>query len=116
MHIGKFMLKMLLSAFFAAAGSFHFVKPAFYAKMMPSFLPVWLHFVAGICEIILALGLWTQHQSLAAKGMIALLIAVYPANIKAAMWPEIYPEIAPWKQIVRLPFQFLFIAWAYMFV
>ena len=108
--------KAALSLLFLLGGMNHFIAPRFYEKMMPSILPLWLHYVAALCEIAGAIGLWIAPlQTAAAWGLIALLIAVFPANIKAAMYPELYPQIAASKQYVRLPFQGVFIAWVYTF-
>jgi len=47
--------------------------------------------------------------------LIALLIAVYPANIYMALNPQIFPEFSPAAQYIRLPLQFVLIALAYWF-
>jgi uncharacterized membrane protein len=52
---------------------------------------------------------------LAGWGLIALLIAVFPANLHMAMNPEIYPSISPVALWLRLPLQGLLIAWAYRY-
>ena len=56
-----------------------------------------------------------KYQRLAAWGLIALLVAVYPANIYMAMNPQLFPEFSPTGLWIRLPFQFVFIAWAWWF-
>jgi len=56
-----------------------------------------------------------RFQRLAAWGLIALLLAVYPANIHMAVNHHLYPE---WPMIIlwiRLPLQFVLIAWAWWF-
>ena len=52
---------------------------------------------------------------LAAWGLIALLIAVFPANLNLALHPDLMPGVAPVTQWIRLPIQFLFVGWAYLF-
>ena len=44
---------------------------------------------------------------------IALLIAVFPANLHMAQNPELYPGISPVLLWLRLPLQGVLIAWAY---
>ena len=118
MGTAKSVLKCLLAFFFVAAGINHFWHPDFYLKMMPPYLP-WpaaLHLLAGLCEIVLGvLLLIPRWQQLAAWGMIALLIAVYPANIYMALNPHLFSRMNPTALWIRLPFQFLFIAWAWWF-
>lgn len=96
----------------------HFVNPAFYLKMMPPSLP-WhlaLVYLSGVAEIALGLlVLIPKYTRLAAWGLIALLIAVFPANIYLATHPEIMPAVSPTAHLIRLPFQLVFIAWAWWF-
>jgi uncharacterized membrane protein len=118
MKILKLSLKILLTLFFVAAGINHFLAPDFYLKMMPPYLP-WhaaLNYLSGAFEIILGLMLLLPRLSrLAAWGIIALLIAVFPANLHIALNPELFPDVKPVVFWIRLPFQALFIAWAYWF-
>ncbi|TGL62922.1 DoxX family protein [Leptospira sarikeiensis] len=104
--------------FYIAAGFAHFLIPEFYYKMMPSYLPFHyeLNIIAGVTEIILGLLLIPKAtRTKAAWGIILLLIAVFPANIQMSM--NAYNSNDP-KFILtlfRLPFQILFIAWAWLF-
>ena len=110
--------KVLLGVFFIAAGIVHFVRPGIYVKIMPSYLPwpLGLVYLSGICEVGLgALVLIPRYTGLAAWGLIALLIAVFPANVHMAMHPELYPRIPPAVLWWRLPLQGVFIAWAYAY-
>ena len=45
--------------------------------------------------------------------IIAILVAVYPANIYMALNPELFPSIHSGFLYFRLPLQFLFLYWAY---
>jgi uncharacterized membrane protein len=47
--------------------------------------------------------------------LIALLIAVFPANIHMALHAELFPEFDPVALWLRLPLQGVLIAWAYWF-
>ena len=114
----KTILKYLLGIFFVGAGVLHFVRPEFYLKMMPLYLPwhLGLVYLSGVAEIVLGiLVLIPRYTRLAAWGLIALLIAVFPANIYLAMHPELMPNASPTAHLLRLPFQFVFIAWAWWF-
>lgn len=112
------LLRFLLGGLFVAAGLNHFLNPAFYVAIMPPYLP-WhreLVYVSGAAEIVLgAMLLVSRWVVLAAWGLIALLIAVFPANIHMTMHPELYPSISPAALWIRLPIQGLLIAWAYRY-
>jgi uncharacterized membrane protein len=114
----KLSLKLLLALFMVLAGINHFRDPEFYLKMMPPYLP-WhaaLNYLSGAFEIILGILLLVPRLSrLAAWGIIALLIAVFPANLHMALNPELFPDVKPTALLIRLPFQAMFIAWAYWF-
>ena len=56
-----------------------------------------------------------KWRSLAAWGLIALLIAVFPANLHMAMHSDLYPDIPVALLWARLPLQGVLIAWAYWF-
>ena len=118
MPILKSILKYLLSLFFVLAGLYHFINPDFYLRIMPPYLPwhLFLVYLSGVFEIALGLLLLLpKFTRLAAWGLIALLIAVFPANIHMAINPQLYPEHYPLSLWLRLPFQVVFIAWAYWY-
>lgn len=107
---------MLLALFFVFAGAMHFVRENFYLMMMPPYIPFPLLMIhlSGIAEIVLGLlVLPARTRRFAGFGLIALLIAVFPANIYAAQNPEVLPGIPPALLWTRLPFQLLFIAWVW---
>ena len=104
---------------YVAVGVTHFVMPEFFLKIMPPYLPYHLEliYLSGVFEILLgALLMIRKTQKLAAWGLIALLIAVYPANIYLAFNEtpqkalEISPFVASW---IRLPMQFVLLGIAY---
>jgi uncharacterized membrane protein len=110
-------LKILFGLAFVAAGANHFLHRAFYVRLIPAYLPfpaalVWL---SGVCEAVLGALLLTRWQPFAAWGLIALLIAVFPANLQMALHPGLYPEFPKALLWARLPLQPLLIAWAYAY-
>jgi uncharacterized membrane protein len=110
--------KILLGVFFIVAGIAHFARPEVYVKIMPPYLPwpLGLVYASGVCEAGLGiLVLIPRYTRLAAWGLIALLIAVFPANVHMAMHPELYPRIPPAGLWWRLPLQGVFMAWAYAY-
>lgn len=106
----------LISAFYVFAGVMHFVKPKIYLKMMPPYLPAHLTLVylSGVAEILLGLLLWIPSaRPLAAWGIIALLVAVFPANVYMLQRGGPAFKVPTWTLWVRLPLQGLLIVWAY---
>ena len=114
----KLVMKWLLAVAFIGAGVNHFVRPGFYVRIMPPYLP-WhyeLVLISGVFEILGGIGLLIpRFQVAAAWGLIALLVAVFPANVHMALHPEDYAPIPPAALWGRLPLQAVLIAWAYWF-
>ena len=112
-----------MAAFYVVAGSTHLVNPDFYVAIIPPGLPEpeWLNLFAGLAEIVLGVYvLEPRVRALAAWGLVALLIAIFPANLYVALEnvgvPGGQPGMAnPVVNWVRLPFQALFIAWAFWY-
>jgi uncharacterized membrane protein len=114
----KLLLKYSFGLWFALAGLYHFINPAFYLRMMPSYLPwhLFLIYLSGFLELALGLLLLVRkYTPLAAWGLIGLLVAVFPANVQMALNPQLFPDIAPVALWLRLPLQAVFIAWAYSY-
>ncbi len=120
MPIVKIALRTLLAVAMIAVGITHFVSPAFFVAIVPKWLPapLALVYISGFFEIAGGVGLLVpKTRRAAAWGLVALYVAVFPANINMAV-NEIQPTgghmpvAAMW---IRLPFQILFIAWAYWF-
>jgi uncharacterized membrane protein len=105
----------LAAIFFILAGAFHFLRPELYLKIMPPCFPDprLLVAVSGAAEIAGGVGLLIRPLRCAAGwGLIALLIAVFPANLYMAQRPELF-HFAPWTLWARLPLQAVFIAWVW---
>ena len=116
MSLLKIFSLYLLAIFLMAAGVMHFVKPDFYIKIMPDYLP-WhreLVYLSGVCEMACGLGLLVPRlRHAAAWGTIALMIAIFPANIHVYQHQELIPEASPTMHLLRLPLQAVFILWAW---
>ena len=111
-------MKWLLGVLFVIAGANHFLNTPFYLNIMPPYLP-WhtaLVYVSGVAECVLGAMLCTRRgERLAAWGLIALIIAVTPANVHMAMHPELYPQYSPVLLWLRLTLQGALIAWVYCY-
>ena len=111
------VFKVLFGVVFVVAGLNHFLRPQLYASIMPPYLP-WhlaLVYVSGALEVLLgALLLVPATQTLAAWGLVALLVAVFPANLYMAQNAAAF-SVAPLLLWLRLPLQAALIAWAYAY-
>jgi uncharacterized membrane protein len=115
-QIPKRVALLALSAFFVAAGVGHFVAADFFVSIMPPYLPAHLELVclSGVFEIAGGIGvLIPRFRVLAGRGLILLLLAVFPANLHMALHPELFPEMQGSALYARLPLQLVFIVWAY---
>lgn len=114
----KTILKGIFALIFIAAGILHFAVSEKFLRIVPPVLPfpLLLVYLSGVFEIILGVALLIpKYTRLAARGLIALLIAVFPANIYMALNASLFPDISPLLLYLRLPLQFVLIAWAYWF-
>jgi uncharacterized membrane protein len=112
----KCFFLFLLSAFFTYAGFHHLFAPDFYVSIMPPWIPghLALVYISGVFEIMGGIGvLIPRFRSLAGLGLVALLVAVYPANLYMAFNPELFPDVPVVALYVRLALQFVAFYWAY---
>ncbi len=108
-----------LAAIFTTAGVLHFLIPRRYEAMMPPYLP--LHresvIVSGVAEIVGGAALVPSGgRRFARWWLLALLAAIFPANVHMAMNPEQVrgldlDRIPRWALWARLPLQPLTMAW-----
>lgn len=113
---GRFTLAMV----FIVAGAMHFIIPQNYLRIMPPALsrPLLLIDVSGFAELSGGIGLMIPAtRRAAAWGLVALLIAVWPANIYMAMAHLPLPGVMgqSWAQWLRVPLQIPLIYWAWLY-
>ena len=110
--------RILLAILFVVAGAMHFIFPQAYLRIMPPFLPApqTLIQISGAAKILGGLGLLLPgtHRA-AAWGLIALLLAVGPANIYMAAAHAAFPTIPTWALWLRVPLQLPLIYWAWLY-
>ncbi|MGE3262319.1 MAG: DoxX family protein [Bacteriovoracia bacterium] len=108
-----------MALFYVVAGMNHFRDTGLYLRMMPPWIPAHERMVqlSGIAEVLLGLGLlFRKTRPFAAWGVIALLIAVFPANVYMyANRDALFAEIPAMALLIRLPAQGLLIWWAYLY-
>jgi uncharacterized membrane protein len=116
----KTFFRWLMTVGMVGAGALHFVTPEPYLGMMPAALPapLLLVYISGVAEITGGLGLiLPATRRLAAWGLIALYVAVFPANVNMAIHhlPLGTTDVPTWALWARLPLQLVLIAWAYRY-
>ena len=108
--------RLLLAGLFLTTGTLHFLRPELFLKIVPPRLPwpLGLVYLTGFLELAGGAGLLIpRFRTAAAYGLIALLIAVFPANIYMAVAQVKFGGFLaqPLYHWVRLPFQGVLIAW-----
>ena len=110
------MARLLLGAFFLAAGTLHFLKPRPYVAIVPDALPRKLELVyaSGVAEIVGGAGVLAAPTRRAAGWwLIATLIAIFPANVNMALNAERFRAVPAPLLWIRLPVQGVLIAWVW---
>lgn len=119
---GMALARYILSVLMVGIGLLHFVVDDIFVQIVPPAFPapyalVW---ISGVIEIALGLGiLFERTRRLAGFGLVALYIAVFPANIYMAVsnvqiqgLPAWAVQPSPTALWLRLPFQIALILWA----
>jgi uncharacterized membrane protein len=112
------ILRVLLAIAFVGVGVLHFVRPGGFEQIVPPYLPraLALVYISGFFEILGGCGMLIPPlRRIAGWGLIALLIAVFPANLHMAL-NNVQPEgtsLSPLVLWLRLPFQLVFIVWVW---
>jgi uncharacterized membrane protein len=109
--------RTLLGAFFVSAGINHFLIPRTYESIVPPSMrdnAARLVAISGVAEIAGGVGvLLPRTRRLSGLGLIALLAAVFPANLHMARDSDCFPRIPRWALYARLPLQPLMMRWAW---
>lgn len=110
---------LIFAAFFLYAGIGHFTKAWFFYKITPPLLQPYkktINVIVGVAEIAGAIGLIIpQTRAAAAWGIIALLIAVFPANVYMLQSKGAGMKISMTFLWIRLPLQLVMLWWAYQY-
>ena len=112
----KNISRLVLALFFLTAGLLHFLRPDGFVRIVPPYLPnpLLLVHLSGAAEIAGALGLLVPAtRRWAAWGLVALLLAVFPANVYMLQTGGAGLSVPEWALWLRLPLQLVLIAWAW---
>ena len=112
----KGIARVFLALLFIVASSLHFITDV-ELKIIPPFLPLRREalYITGIFELLGGIGLLIpRFQRVAAWGLVALLVAIFHANIYHAVKNIQFGGIlnSPLYHVVRLPLQAVLIWWA----
>ena len=104
-------MRRSLTVFWLAAGAMHFVRPRFYDAIVPP--PLDGHaravtYASGAAELAGAAALLAGRPRLARGWLLAVLAAIYPANVRMALHAEEFGGFPRWALWARLPVQGLF--------
>jgi uncharacterized membrane protein len=109
--------RRLLGAFWIAAGINHFVNPRFYEAIVPPSLASEKQLVvqaSGVAELAGGLAVFVPSlRRLTGPYLVALLAAIFPANLYMAREPEHFDNVPRWALYGRLPLQGLMMVWAW---
>jgi uncharacterized membrane protein len=114
----RYFFLVVFAGLFVAGGVKHFLSSSFYVAIVPTYLPrpLVLVYVSGAFEILFGGALLVpRFRRLAAWGLVALLIAVFPANVQMALHHESYASWSVPLLWARLPLQGLLVAWAWSY-
>jgi uncharacterized membrane protein len=108
----------LMAFLYIIAGLNHFRKPGMYIRIIPPAFknPNLINTLSGAAEILLGiLLLLPVTKKIAAWGIIALLIAIFPANLYMLQDKKASFGLPKWILFLRLPLQIVLIYWAYQY-
>lgn len=105
---------------YVGAGALHFIATRTYTGIMPRYLPAHRELVlfSGAAEVLGGIGVLvpnTRISRVAAWGIIALLVAVFPANLTMITEHNRFPSVPLWAAWLRLPLQLPLIYWAWLY-
>ncbi len=109
-------IRALCGALFIFTGVLHFLRPRMYEAIMPPYIPAHREMVlaSGAAEVAGGVGVLVPGLEKPARwGLLAMLAAVFPANVHMALNPEQIkglPSVPRWLLWARLPFQAAFAA------
>ena len=114
MKIFKLILTFLFGIILIFGGVNHFIKPEMYAPFIPDFLPSqFTNYLFGFLEIVCGVGVFIPpFRGLATLGILAMMLVFLPLHIWDVFREN--PAIGSHKvALIRLPIQFVLIAWAW---
>lgn len=109
----KTRVLVVVFAWFLIGGVGHFVAPQFFLGIVPPALPYRIEavYVSGFFELLGAAGLLVVRLRRAAGiGLLALTVAVTPANVYMWANPQLFPAVPETLLALRLVLQLVLLA------
>lgn len=104
----RIFCRFALALTFVGVGLTHFLAPGSFLRIVPPYLPAprLLVYLSGAAEVAGGLGLlWPATRGWAAGGLVALLVAVFPANVYMLQAHGAHFPVPLWALWLRLPLQ-----------
>lgn len=98
---------------FSIGGVAHFVFTEAQMRIVPDWMawPRAAVLLSGVAELLGAAGLlFARTRRAAGWGLLALTVAVTPANVHMLMQAEQFPDVPIWALVLRLPLQLVLLA------
>jgi uncharacterized membrane protein len=118
-------LRYLMGLSYVGAGLMHFLFPRVYEQVVPPLFPrpLGLVYLSGVAEVLLGVGvLFERTRRVSAWGLVALLLAVFPANVHMAVSdlelegvPDPMRDPPDAALYARLPLQAVLVLWAWWY-
>lgn len=107
----------LMAVLYFSAGMLHFIYSRVYMRIIPPYLPhrKILVYASGAAEVMLAAGLcFRESRTVAIYGLIVMLLVYLPIHFYM-LSGDAGMKLPRWVLILRVPFQFVLIYWAYSY-
>lgn len=108
---------IFMASLYIFGGTMHFIKPRVYLRIMPQYLPNQkaMVFWSGVAEVLLGVGLfWLTTRNVAIYGIIAMLSVFLLVHVHMLSSEKAAAGIPKWVLLMRIPFQFFLMYWAYI--
>jgi len=108
----------IMAGMYILAGLMHFVKPKMYMRIMPQYLSNHkaLVYLSGITEVLLGIGLCLPGlKDISIYGIIAMLMVFLLVHFYMLSSKKASAGIPQWLLVLRIPFQFVLMYWAFIY-
>lgn len=119
MPLQKPIFLYAMAIMYMGLGIVHLVKPSLYLAVMPAWLPfkIFLIYASGVAEIVLGALLMPASTRILSARLIMAMLVVFFFVIHVPQAIDYYQTGNKYFMItlIRLPIQFLLIAWAWVY-
>lgn len=109
----------VMAALYMVAGINHFIKPKFYTRIMPYYIPkhTLLVYLSGTAEVILGISVCIPAvKNIAIIFIIIMLLMFLLVHFYMLTDKKASAGLPKWALISRIPLQFLLMYWAYSYL